>query len=371
MLFPNLDPIPLPAPVWLMKTLGLLTLALHFAAVFLMLGSLVMAVYFNWRGSLKRDETLLSASLVMTKRLPVIMTYVINLGVPPLLFTQVLYGRAIYASSVLIGAIWFSVIPMLMLGYWLLYRMGSRIQEGRFAYVHGLLALLLMTVIAQIFTMNMTLMIRPEVWQAMYARDALGTTMPPSDPQVGPRIMFMFSAAMSLTGIWMMLIAHSKSMIEPVSNLLRRVGGLTAFLFAIPQLWAMSRVYGALTQSVRDALNASTIHTVFGYAAGATIVITAVVGLIQLARASKPGLLLPILGSVTGFLSAASAVVYRDGIRDFTLFQKGFDVWKQPVVPNWGVLAMFLVLFVVALACVGWLLSVMKRATPIEERVSL
>ncbi len=28
------------------------------------------------------------------------MTYVINLGVPPLLFAQVLYGRAIYTSSV-------------------------------------------------------------------------------------------------------------------------------------------------------------------------------------------------------------------------------------------------------------------------------
>ena len=36
-------------------------------------------------------------------RLTVVMTFVINLGVPPLLFAQVLYGRALYTSSVLIG----------------------------------------------------------------------------------------------------------------------------------------------------------------------------------------------------------------------------------------------------------------------------
>jgi len=34
-----------------------------------------------------------------------VMTFVINLAVPPLLFAQVLYGRALYTSSVLIASI--------------------------------------------------------------------------------------------------------------------------------------------------------------------------------------------------------------------------------------------------------------------------
>ena len=58
----------------------------------------------------------------LARRLTVVMTYVINLGVPPLLFAQVLYGRALYTSSVLIGAYWISIILLLTLTYWLLYQ---------------------------------------------------------------------------------------------------------------------------------------------------------------------------------------------------------------------------------------------------------
>ena len=42
----------------------------------------------------------------LARRLTVVMTFVINLAVPPLLFAQVLYGRALYTSSVLIGLYW-------------------------------------------------------------------------------------------------------------------------------------------------------------------------------------------------------------------------------------------------------------------------
>ena len=49
-LFPALDPIPLPAPVWLFKGLHLLTLSLHFIAVEMLLGGLLLAVVLNLLG---------------------------------------------------------------------------------------------------------------------------------------------------------------------------------------------------------------------------------------------------------------------------------------------------------------------------------
>jgi predicted permease len=58
------------------------------------------------------------------------MTFVINLAVPPLLFAQVLYGRALYTSSVLIGLYWISIIGLLMLAYWLLYRSPRGLRQG-------------------------------------------------------------------------------------------------------------------------------------------------------------------------------------------------------------------------------------------------
>ena len=51
-----------------------------------------------------------------------------RLGVPPLLFAQVLYGRALYTSSVLIGVYWISIIAILTLTYWLLYRFTGRLE---------------------------------------------------------------------------------------------------------------------------------------------------------------------------------------------------------------------------------------------------
>ena len=42
--FPAVDPIPLPAPIWLLKLLHIVTLALHFVAVEMLLGGLLLAV---------------------------------------------------------------------------------------------------------------------------------------------------------------------------------------------------------------------------------------------------------------------------------------------------------------------------------------
>ena len=39
--FPNVDPIPLPAPIWLFKLLHMVTLALHFVAMQVLVGGLL------------------------------------------------------------------------------------------------------------------------------------------------------------------------------------------------------------------------------------------------------------------------------------------------------------------------------------------
>src|SRR5208282_4618549 len=167
--FPAVDPIPLPAPIWLFKLLHIVTLSLHFVAVEMLLGGLLLAVLLSlFRGSAHSHV----AARAIARRLTVVMTYVINLGVPPLLFAQVLYGRMLYTSSVLIGAYWISIIPLLMLCYWLLYRFAARVEANKSAWWIGLAAWLIAGFIAQLLTSNMTLMLRPEAWQAMYFKTA-------------------------------------------------------------------------------------------------------------------------------------------------------------------------------------------------------
>ena len=134
--FPAVDPIPLPAPIWLIKLLHIVTLALHFVAVEMLLGGLLLAVLLSlFRNSPQSPS---HRARAWRKRLTVVMTYVINLGVPPLLFAQVLYGRALYTSSVLIGVYWISIIAMLTLTYWLLYQFSARLEAGKSAWWVGL-----------------------------------------------------------------------------------------------------------------------------------------------------------------------------------------------------------------------------------------
>ena len=61
-LFPAVDPIPLPAPVWLFKILHNLTLALHFGAVHFLLGGLLIALLTNWLGRRSRRADLIETS---------------------------------------------------------------------------------------------------------------------------------------------------------------------------------------------------------------------------------------------------------------------------------------------------------------------
>lgn len=370
MKFPAVDPIPIPAPIWLIKLLSYVTLALHFAAVMILVGSLLLVCVHNFRGKLKKDADLLSASFVIARRLPVLMTFVINLGVPPLLFAQVLYGRAIYSSSVLIGVMWFSVILLLMLDYWLLYRLSGAIEGGRSGWQLALIALLVTMGIGQIYTMNMTLMLRPEVWRDMYLQSPSGLQGPGNDPTMMPRWLFVMAGGLVFGGLWALMLSNMKHIGEAVPRILRRSGGALAATGALAQLFFAYRTLQAQPQAVLDGIKGSVVHSTGGYLFAVAIVLTLLLVALQWATA-KSNVLLAVIGLLAGFLSAAGAVVYRDGIRDFTLKAKGFDVWQRTEFSNWSVLGLFLLLFVVMLGVIVWLLLVMKRASAPKEQVSL
>lgn len=99
----------------------------------------------------------------------------------------------------------------------------------------------------------------------------------------------------------------------------------------------------------------------------ATAVLIALVGLLA-AIAAKPNALTGVAGALVVFLNIAATVMVRDGIRDVTLRGAGFDVWDRQVVTNWSVVGLFLVLFVGALATLGYLTRVMAKARRIEEK---
>jgi hypothetical protein len=292
------------------------------------------------------------------------MTYVINLGVPPHLFAQVLYGRALYTSSVLIGAWWISIIALLTLVYWLLYQFTGRLERGRSAWHVGLLAWLGCGFIARLLSTNMTLMLRPETWRQMYSASAAGIYLPTGDPTTEPRFLLMLAGGLFIGGLWMVYLSARKTFASADQKFLASVGGkvaaLAGFLYLAAGFWANA----VQPSAVLTNLATHPLYHFARYAAFAWIALVVVATLIAAAAgfAKLASPLIAWLAVVTVVLIEICFTLYRDAVRDVTLLTKGFDVWDRAVVTNWSVVFLFLVLFVFMLGVIGWLISVVARA---------
>jgi hypothetical protein len=364
-LYPAVDPIPLPAPVWLLKLLHIVTLALHFVAVEMLLGGLLVAIVLSlFRHSANAHVT----ARALAKRLTIVMTYVINLGVPPLLFAQVLYGRALYTSSVLIGIYWIALIPTLILVYWLLYKFTARLDAGKSAWWVGLIAWLLAGSVARMLSTNMTLMLRPEAWRAMYSASGMGAYLPTGDPTLEPRWLMMLAGGLLIAGLWLIYLAGRSTFTAAEKKFAAGLGGFLAAAFGIVYLaaglWAASVQPAAVKAGLTQGVAGHALYRFEGFAGYGWIALVLVAMLVGVVAA---------FGRITaGWLSWAAVLaavlveimltIYRDGVRDVTLLNKGYDVWDRAVVTNWGVVGLFLVLFVASLGVIGWLVSVVARA---------
>jgi hypothetical protein len=364
--FPAVDPIPLPAPIWLLKLLHIVTLSLHFVAVEMLIGGLLLAVVLSLFG---RGSNAHVAARALARRLTVVMTYVINLGVPPLLFAQVLYGRALYTSSVLIGLYWISLIGILMLTYWLLYRFSARLDAGKSAWWVGLTAWLLAGFVAQMLSTNMTLMLRPEAWRAMYAASGAGAYLPTGDPTQFPRWLLMMTGGLFIGGLWMVYLASRSTFTADEKKLMAGVGGKVAAACGVVYLAAGLWAAGVQPDVVKAGLHTHALYKFAGFAGYGWLALVVVA--VLLAAVAGFGKLSSGLVAWAAVLVAVlmeiCLVVYRDGVRDLTLLSKGYDVWDRVVVTNWSVVGLFLFLFVAGLGVIGWLVSVVARAQQTME----
>ncbi len=365
--FPAPDPIPLPAPVWLFKILHNLTLALHLGAMQLLAGGLLTGLCLAIAGRANGNRNATQAAGMLIHRLPTVMAFVINLGVPPLLFAQVLYGRALYTSSVLIGAYWIAVIFLLMASYYGLYFAAKRADSGKPWIATGLAAFLLIGTIGFIYTNNMTLMLRPQVWAGMYQHSPGGLQLNVKDPTAHTRWGFFVLGALASSGCAMMLLALRRHFESDIRILLFRAGAFSAFLGVLLQAGFAMPIIKAQPAAVMTALMADPIYALSAYAWLALVTLLLIAATFAFLT-GKPGAILAVPAALLGFLQLAAAVMVRDGIRDVTLRLAGFEVWDRQVVTNWSVVGLFLVLFVAALAVIGYLIRVVASARRIEEK---
>ena len=192
-LVPYTDTIPVPWG-WF-KLLLILTFLLHIILMNFMLGGSLLTL-FRRSGSGGSGPAPPEG-----KSLPTLVALTINLGVPPLLFVQVLFGQFLYSSSVLMAVYWISVIPVLILAYYASYGYVAKSKQGSgIAKLWLGVSALLMLAIAFMFSNNMTLMLQPERWAAYFDRPG-GTILNLSEPTLFPRYLHFVVGAIAIAGL--------------------------------------------------------------------------------------------------------------------------------------------------------------------------
>ena len=121
----------------------------------------------------------------------------------PLLFLQVIYGNFIYVSTVLMAVFWLSLFVLIILSYYGVYLFNFKydILGSWKPWIMGLVLIILL-IVAMIFTNSLLLMIDPKSW-VRYFQEPWGRIIHASEPSLIPRYLHFVLASLATGGlIW-------------------------------------------------------------------------------------------------------------------------------------------------------------------------
>lgn len=363
---PLADPLPLPAPPLLSWALLQLTFLLHLLAMNVVWGGSLLALH--WRLSRPAEDAAHRAALLafFAKALPVVIAAAVTLGVAPLLFVQVLYGRLFFTSAILMAAFWLSVVPLVIVAYYGAYLIAFRGEALglRARWVAGLIALLF-TAVAFLYTTNFTQMLRPDTFVASYQAEGRGLVLNLADPTFWPRFLHTLLGAVAVTGLGIALYGVSCRGGAPefAAWAIRR--GTTAFGMSTAANIVVGLVY--LMTLPRPVL----LGLVGGDAWGTGLLVLGIVlavaiaghGLFALGAKDTAKATRALAGSA--LLTVVVMVLLRDRLRTLNLREAGFE---QPTViaAQWGPFVVFVICLLAAVATIAWMARALARGRGAE-----
>jgi hypothetical protein len=199
---PHFQPIPFPAPLWLLTLFLIVGFFLHALPMNVTLTGGLVAAIFMGRGYFNRDAYSLRLGQSLAKMLPYFISVAITQGIVPLLFLQLLYGPLFYTSSILMAFPWLMVIFLLLTAYYAYYFFTYHQKKLTLRMILLLVgAGILFLTIAFFFSNNMTLMLAPERWLALYKANPSGMNLNLGDPQLLPRYLHFVVASIAVTAL--------------------------------------------------------------------------------------------------------------------------------------------------------------------------
>ncbi len=352
---PLADPLPQPSPAWLLWALLQLTFFLHLLAMNVVLGGSILALH--WRTSRRAEGAAPRAEVVaaFARALPVAVAAAVTLGVAPLLFVQVLYGRLFLTSSILMAWWWLAVVPLVILAYYGAYLLALRggVLGPRAKTVAAVVALLFAAV-AFLYTSNVTRSLRPDTFVEVNRAGGRGVALNLGDPTLWPRYLHMLLGAVAVASLAAALfgLARRGSRPEMASWVMRKgtvvFGVATAVNIFVGMWFLLAQPKEILIRLVGGdtwAMTLLALAILLGIATG---------GFALLALGAKNAVRATWAQVAILFPTLVVMVLLRDQVRQLTLRHAGFEhpAWVEP---QWGPLAVFVVLLVGAVATIAWM----------------
>jgi hypothetical protein len=353
---PDLDPVSLPAPIWLLKALLLLTFFLHIIPMNLSLGGGFVAAFTEVLARRRNDGYYSALARSLAKVLPIVIAFTITLGVAPLLFIQVLYGQFFYTSSVVLAWPWLSVIVLLILSYYGFYLYSfqwERLEGKRLVVV--LASAVLFAAIGFIYTNNLVLMQTPVKWAGMYFQNPHGTHLNLSDSAVIPRFLHFFTASIALAGILVAVVGLLRRRQDSsYSRWAVRYGLLWFIIATLVQLGIGTWFFLTLPEAVKAMFMGGDGFATLVFVVALTCAVGSLAFMLIGLVSAKPYWKV-LTGIVLISLTVICMVLVRDIVRSAYL-QGYFDASRFSIAPQTGVIILFFFLLVGGVGVIGYML---------------
>ncbi len=341
-LIPTPDTIP--APDWLFVVLGVFTFIVHILFINVILGGSLLLVVSRFR----KDDSTLQESLpgAVAGKIPTMIALGITFGVAPLLFLQVIYGHFFYSSSVLMATYWILIIPLLIIAYYGAYVHIRKYSTAKILSKTALtVSALILLYIGFMFVQNMLLMMQPQNWTA-YFENRNGTILTWSDATLLPRYLHFVTASIAIGGLFLAIVwwYRQKKEIPGADEKIKsalKIFGIATSVQVVVGFWFLLALPSNFILSFMGQNIFLTIVLFLG-------ILTAIGAIIS----AFLGKLLPTTLHLVATI--ALMAITRQNLRVLYL-QEQFNLSSLKLSPQYGVMALFFIVFAIGLAAVGYM----------------
>ena len=342
----------IPGPFWLFTLLHWLTFSLHLIAMNILFGGLLVFV------AVRQSPLRRLLFDTETKLLPTLLAATITLGVAPLLFVQLVYGEYFYSAAIVSAWNWFSIIPVLLVTYYMLYFVALRHNLSDKVKINLLIAAAVgFAYISLTFTMISDLAEKPNLWAGLYRISTSGAGLNPDFHETIFRWLHILAGGLAVAGMAVTLLPLHYHKVKGNPDLLRF--GSRIFMLGVLSAAIMGLVYLLVIE--RTVLNRFLLSPGL-HAVGAAIVfnIAAIVLIHKGMKSERPHLEVWTAAGLV-FAGLFCMIVGRHVLR-LVYLQGRFDPAALEVSPQWSTFAVFVIVLIAGLVTLWWILRLYVKA---------